>query len=66
MSEMSLFNIEKHGIMLEHCLQALHIIRNMSFMNENAIAFSRDHKLLTILAKAMALPAVSYCMHYLN
>lgn len=66
MTDMSLFNIDvfdtnkSSNISLERVLQALHIIRNMSFMNENAIAFSRDHKLLTILAKALALPSITF------
>jgi hypothetical protein len=60
MSEMAFFNIKESAILLERVLQVLHVIRNMSFMNENAIAFSRDHKLLTVLAKALALPYATY------
>lgn len=65
MSEMAVFNIPKKMILLERVLQSLHVIRNMSFMNENAIAFSRDHNLLTVLAKSMALPPVTYCTNIL-
>jgi hypothetical protein len=60
MSEMAVFHIQESSILLERVLQVLHVIRNMSFMNENAIAFSRDHTLLTVLAKAMALPHATY------
>lgn len=61
LTEMVMFNIKDQEILLERSLQVLHIIRNMSFLNENAVAFSRDHKLLTVLAKSMALPSVSFC-----
>lgn len=61
MSEMAMFNLPQKSILLERVLQSLHVIRNMSFMNENAIAFSRDHALLTVLAKALALPSVTFC-----
>ncbi|KAJ2999799.1 AT-rich interactive domain-containing protein 2 [Globomyces sp. JEL0801] len=64
MASISLFNSQPSFILLERVLQSLHIIRNMSFMNENAFAFSRDHKLLTILAKSLALPSVSYCKFF--
>ena len=62
MLEIPFFDLPQHSILLERVLQVLHIIRNMSFMNENAVAFSRDHKLLTILAKSLALPAVTNCI----
>ncbi|KAJ3313647.1 AT-rich interactive domain-containing protein 2 [Boothiomyces sp. JEL0838] len=63
MAEITVFNVQESAVLLERVLQALHVIRNMSFMNENAqgtfffiLAFSRDHRLLTILAKSLALP----------
>ncbi|KAJ3273579.1 AT-rich interactive domain-containing protein 2 [Terramyces sp. JEL0728] len=56
MAEITVFNVQESAELLERVLQALHVIRNMSFMNENAQAFSRDHRLLTILAKSLALP----------
>ena len=63
LNEMTMFNLDHQQLLLERVLQVLHIIRNMSFMNENAVAFSRDHKLLTILAKSMALPLSSFCFY---
>ena len=61
LTELTMFNIKEQHELLERVLQVLHIVRNMSFLNENAIAFSRDHKLLTVLAKSMALPSSAYC-----
>ena len=60
LSEISLFQDAQSAIILERILQILHIIRNLSFLPDNAVVFSRDHALLTNLAKAIALPSVSY------
>ena len=60
MQQIQLFNNENSSILIERTLQCLHILRNLSFMNENAIAFTRDHKVLTLLAKGMSLPSHTY------
>jgi hypothetical protein len=60
LTEISLFHSEKEAIQLERILQILHIIRNLSFLPDNAVVFSRDHVLLTNLAKSIALPSCSY------
>ncbi len=57
----SLFQEKDFAIQHERVMQVLHIIRNLTFMHENAAAFSKDIKLLTILAKGMSLPIESYC-----
>jgi hypothetical protein len=47
-------------ILVQRSLQILLVFRNLSLLNENASAFSRDHKMLTIIAKGLALPSTSY------
>lgn len=41
-------------------LQSLHVLRNLSFMHENAQLFARSNTLLLVLAKGLALPQASY------
>lgn len=48
-------NVEQSCI-LERNAQIFHILTNLSFIPENAIIFARDHTLVTLIAKAMALP----------
>ncbi len=48
-------NLEQSCI-LERNAQIFHIFSNLSFIPENAIIFARDHTLVTLIAKAMALP----------
>ncbi|KAI8905147.1 hypothetical protein EDD86DRAFT_212320 [Gorgonomyces haynaldii] len=60
LQECSSFVSEKQLIQQERVLQCLHIIRNLSIMNENTMAFIRDAKILIIIAKAMALPSYSF------
>lgn len=59
MESITMFNSEKTSLQIERVLQCLHIIRNLTFMHENAVAFSKDSQLLHVLAKSMALPSVS-------
>jgi hypothetical protein len=59
MEIITMFNTEKIALQVERVLQCLHIIRNLTFMHENAVAFSKDSQLLHVLAKSMALPSVS-------
>ncbi|KAI8917428.1 hypothetical protein BC831DRAFT_484971 [Entophlyctis helioformis] len=47
------------AILLERVHQALHIFRNLSFMADNAAHMSKDSALVTLLAKAVALPATT-------
>ncbi|KAJ1341825.1 hypothetical protein BSLG_003598 [Batrachochytrium salamandrivorans] len=56
LSGISMFATTQSQTLQERVLQSLHIIRNLSFMADNAAAFSKDHTLLTLLAKAIALP----------
>ncbi|KAJ3371218.1 Chromatin structure-remodeling complex protein rsc9 [Kappamyces sp. JEL0680] len=62
LSHITLFQSKEGALQLERVLQVLHIIRNMTFMHENAGAFSKDIRLLTMLAKAMTLAPSSYYM----
>lgn len=60
LEEVSLFQSSESAAIIERVLQVLHIFRNLSFLQENALLFSRDHVLLTSLAKAIALPSASF------
>ncbi|KAK5673559.1 hypothetical protein QVD99_001001 [Batrachochytrium dendrobatidis] len=57
LSGISMFASQACQTLQERVHQTLHIIRNLSFMPENALAFSKDHRMLTLFAKAIALPA---------
>ncbi|KAJ3053425.1 Chromatin structure-remodeling complex protein rsc9, partial [Rhizophlyctis rosea] len=59
-TEISLFNTKKSGESLERALQVLHILRNMSFVPENASEFAGDYRLLHFLAKGMAVPGATF------
>ena len=45
---------------LERVLQSLHIIRNLSFVPDNAALFAKDYQILTVLAKGMAFPVATH------
>ncbi|KAJ3286479.1 AT-rich interactive domain-containing protein 2 [Rhizoclosmatium sp. JEL0117] len=58
-SELTLFNSKESALLIERVLQFLHIIRNFSFMDHNLKFFIQQHAILTIVAKALALPSYS-------
>ncbi|KAJ3023862.1 UNVERIFIED_CONTAM: AT-rich interactive domain-containing protein 2 [Siphonaria sp. JEL0065] len=59
-SELTLFNPpEPSTILIERVLQLLHIIRNFSFTEINLKFLISQHLVLTIIAKALALPSYS-------
>jgi hypothetical protein len=62
LEEVSVFQSLESAILLERLLQILHILRNLSFLSDNAVLISRDHNVLTNLAKSVALPSVSYLL----
>ncbi|KAJ3092064.1 Chromatin structure-remodeling complex protein rsc9 [Quaeritorhiza haematococci] len=56
MTEISMFNSKDSAELLERVLQVMHILRNLSFMEQNAVHLARSPTILTMLAKAIALP----------
>ncbi|KAJ3043095.1 AT-rich interactive domain-containing protein 2 [Rhizophlyctis rosea] len=60
MMEISLFNTRDMAVTLERTVQVLHILRNLSFVPDNAVEFTRSYLLMTYLAKGMALPSTTF------
>eukprot|EP00842_Homolaphlyctis_polyrhiza_P005483 jgi/Hompol1/5936/HPOL_004792-RA len=54
---MRFFSSVETEIEYERVLQALHVIRNISFIPDNAVILSKDHQLPSVLTKSIALPA---------
>ncbi|KAI9347986.1 hypothetical protein DFJ73DRAFT_625889 [Zopfochytrium polystomum] len=57
--ELSVFNMEEADQLLERVLQVMHILRNFSHLPHHAKAFLSEQSILTLLAKALALPLYS-------
>ncbi|KAJ3071700.1 AT-rich interactive domain-containing protein 2 [Podochytrium sp. JEL0797] len=58
-SELSLFNNHASAQMMDRVLQIMHILRNLSFTDNHIKFFISQHAVLTIVAKALALPSYS-------
>ncbi|KAI9341120.1 hypothetical protein BDR26DRAFT_1007228 [Obelidium mucronatum] len=58
-SELTLFNSKESAELMERVLQLMHILRNFSFSDINLKFFISQHLVLTVVAKALALPPYS-------
>ncbi|KAJ3300364.1 Chromatin structure-remodeling complex protein rsc9 [Borealophlyctis nickersoniae] len=63
LSEIGVFNTPESATLLERTMQVLHVLRNLSFVPDNAVEFCRNYTLLTVIAKGVALPA---CTHFIE
>ncbi|KAJ3192815.1 Chromatin structure-remodeling complex protein rsc9 [Irineochytrium annulatum] len=58
-NEFTVFNNKESAELMERVMQVMHILRNFSFLDDTARFFITQHSILTILAKALALPPFS-------
>ncbi|KAJ3106414.1 Peroxisomal membrane signal receptor PTS1 [Phlyctochytrium planicorne] len=59
-SDFTIFNTTQSSELMERVMQVMHILRNFSFLDHHARFFISQHSILTILAKAIALPSYSW------
>ncbi|KAI8853203.1 hypothetical protein BC829DRAFT_383079 [Chytridium lagenaria] len=59
-TDFSVFNTVQTAELMERVMQVMHILRNFSFLEHHARFSYPQHSILTILAKAIALPSYSW------
>ncbi|KAJ3117613.1 ATPase of 26S proteasome regulatory subunit 4 [Phlyctochytrium bullatum] len=58
--DFSVFNTKPRAELMERVMQVMHVLRNFSFMEHHQRFFISQHSILTILAKAIALPSYTW------
>ncbi|KAJ3160437.1 Chromatin structure-remodeling complex protein rsc9 [Geranomyces michiganensis] len=59
----AVFHSLERDNLIERVMQVFHVIRNLSFWPDNAMAFVKNHNLLMYIAKGVAVPSLS---HYIE
>ncbi|KAJ3194014.1 Chromatin structure-remodeling complex protein rsc9 [Entophlyctis luteolus] len=62
-SEITLFNLRDAHELLDRVLQVLHVLRNFSFTDIHIKFLIQQHKVLTLLAKSLALPTADCSLY---
>ncbi|KAJ3145438.1 Chromatin structure-remodeling complex protein rsc9 [Geranomyces variabilis] len=62
-NNVAVFHSLERDNLIERVMQVFHVIRNLSFWPDNAMAFVKNHTLLMYIAKGIAVPPLS---HYIE